>query len=531
MATLAEIRKQYPEYNDMSDADLAEALYQTHYADMPRHEFDQAVGVKPDDVLGFVRGAANVGHNAIDVGFKVNPIMAASDFVTDKLGAPRMQDVLGQSIEGLRRAASSVPGKRPGKLGEFVGATVASAPTWVIPGGPLAQGAAAGYMTSEGKTLADKARDTGLGAAGGYLAGKVIGGLANKFAPEISPEVNALAQEGVSLTPGMVRGGKAMIAEDKAMSKPVLGDKIAQARQKTKETWNLATVNNALKPLGIKLPAEIESGHDAITAAHDVISKAYDAVVPRLAVVGDGDFANALQKSAAEAKLIKPGGSENYSKRFVQTMKEFGITPNMSMQGENLRALHEALGKAAYTAKTAADPYERQFGDALGAVRQSLEDLMVRQGGPLGDALRSVNKAYRGIAVVDDAAARADDGVFNTGDLKRAVVKNDKSVRKNQSAQGKAYMQDWSNASRKVIPAKTPDSGTAGRLMADSIMKQLGGTVQGLGFQADKALVQQFLKAPQEVQSLLRSKLLQLQNAGGPLSGLLAPMMIKEQGN
>ena len=93
MATLAEIRKQYPEYNDMSDADLAEALYQTHYADMPRHEFDQAVGVKPDDVLGFVRGAANVGHNAIDVGFKVNPIMAASDFVTDKLGAPRMQDL------------------------------------------------------------------------------------------------------------------------------------------------------------------------------------------------------------------------------------------------------------------------------------------------------------------------------------------------------------------------------------------------------------------------------------------------------
>lgn len=45
MATLAEIRAQYPEYSDLSDNDLAEGLYRKFYADMPREEFDAKVGL------------------------------------------------------------------------------------------------------------------------------------------------------------------------------------------------------------------------------------------------------------------------------------------------------------------------------------------------------------------------------------------------------------------------------------------------------------------------------------------------------
>lgn len=47
MATLEEIRQQYPQYSDMSDADLAGALHQKFYADMPRDQFDAKMGVKP----------------------------------------------------------------------------------------------------------------------------------------------------------------------------------------------------------------------------------------------------------------------------------------------------------------------------------------------------------------------------------------------------------------------------------------------------------------------------------------------------
>jgi hypothetical protein len=48
MATIAEIRSQYPgAYNDMSDKQLADAMYTKHYSDMPRADFDKKVGIGP----------------------------------------------------------------------------------------------------------------------------------------------------------------------------------------------------------------------------------------------------------------------------------------------------------------------------------------------------------------------------------------------------------------------------------------------------------------------------------------------------
>lgn len=45
MANIAEIRQQYPQYKDMSDADLGAALHKKYYSDMPFAEFSQKVGL------------------------------------------------------------------------------------------------------------------------------------------------------------------------------------------------------------------------------------------------------------------------------------------------------------------------------------------------------------------------------------------------------------------------------------------------------------------------------------------------------
>jgi hypothetical protein len=47
MATIAEIRAQYPQYSDMSDADLAGALHAKFYSDIPRADFDAKIGLTP----------------------------------------------------------------------------------------------------------------------------------------------------------------------------------------------------------------------------------------------------------------------------------------------------------------------------------------------------------------------------------------------------------------------------------------------------------------------------------------------------
>jgi hypothetical protein len=46
MATIAEIRAKYPQYSDMSDAALADALYKKFYSDIPRADFDAKVGLQ-----------------------------------------------------------------------------------------------------------------------------------------------------------------------------------------------------------------------------------------------------------------------------------------------------------------------------------------------------------------------------------------------------------------------------------------------------------------------------------------------------
>jgi len=45
MTTLAEVRSQYPQYSDMPDAALADALHQKFYADIPKDQFYKQVGL------------------------------------------------------------------------------------------------------------------------------------------------------------------------------------------------------------------------------------------------------------------------------------------------------------------------------------------------------------------------------------------------------------------------------------------------------------------------------------------------------
>ena len=47
MPTITEIRQKYPQYNDLSDSDLADKLHAKFYPDMPRDQFDAKVGVGP----------------------------------------------------------------------------------------------------------------------------------------------------------------------------------------------------------------------------------------------------------------------------------------------------------------------------------------------------------------------------------------------------------------------------------------------------------------------------------------------------
>jgi hypothetical protein len=52
MATLAEFRAQNPQYNDMPDAALADALHSKFYADIPKPQFYKQLGLVGADIPG-----------------------------------------------------------------------------------------------------------------------------------------------------------------------------------------------------------------------------------------------------------------------------------------------------------------------------------------------------------------------------------------------------------------------------------------------------------------------------------------------
>jgi hypothetical protein len=68
VASLAEIRAKYPQYDDLSDQALADALHRKFYSDMPREEFDAKIGLSSDAVPppGLVPGSPEYAKWAVE---------------------------------------------------------------------------------------------------------------------------------------------------------------------------------------------------------------------------------------------------------------------------------------------------------------------------------------------------------------------------------------------------------------------------------------------------------------------------------
>ena len=101
--TLAEIRKRYPEYNDLSDQELADAFHSKFYSDMPRSQFDQQIGLAKTaaEPPGFLQ---RTGEIATQMLRQMSPGFAA-------ITAPReqQQGMAVTGISALNTATLGVP--------------------------------------------------------------------------------------------------------------------------------------------------------------------------------------------------------------------------------------------------------------------------------------------------------------------------------------------------------------------------------------------------------------------------------------
>ena len=449
MATIAEIRKQYPEYNDLSDADLADALYTAHYSDMPRSEFNQAIKLNPSQAQGFAEGVFNVAKNIP----KAPNVFDALD--PNNPGRAMEQQTQTTVDDYFERKKAQ--GTSSGALGKFVGGTLASAPIAAI-GGPVTGGMIGGYLTSESPDLQGKLIDTALGGVGGKIGEMVVGGASKALRGVGDEVVKRLQQSGVTVPPGMVYGPGFQRVEGQITHLPVVGPMVERRITKANEQWAQGAVKNVTDILGVKLPPGLSS-RDAVIFADEAVSNAYESVLPKMSGRLDG----ALQKGLAGAAEGLQTAGEGAQKKYATIVQGALRTKNGQFTGRELQMADQTLRQeiADLAGDQTADAVKLRR--ALQGAQSELRLWMERQNPQHAAELRKANEAFRMLLPVDDVASRAPEGKFTPSQLSQASRRYDTSTRKGATRKGEAPQRSYAEAGQKMRTAY-PNSGSATRI-------------------------------------------------------------------
>ena len=336
-------------------------------------------------------------------------------------------------------------------------------------GQSLLAGAAGGAMqpVTEGDFASEKAKQMAGGAAVGGVLGGAAEAAGRALAPKFAPDVQALLDLGVELTPGQMAGGAGKRAEDALSSVPVLGSFIKSGQARSVESFNRAALNLALDPIGKKIPKTVDIGREGIEHAENEIKKAYDDLLPKMVFKADPVFQNDLNNLRTLVQELPPEQANQFERVFANRVEK-RLDPNGVMLGDTLKQVESELSNISRSYKSSSDAAQRQYGTAIDELRNLLRQNLQRSNPEQAEELGKINSAYARFVRVQEASTRrpSSNGVFTPNDLASVVRKTDDRVRKGRFARGSALMQNLSDPATAILPQKVPDSGTAGRLMA-----------------------------------------------------------------
>lgn len=359
MATLAEIRAQYPQYADMPDTVLADALHKKFYADIPRADFDVKIGLKPtapSDIpsrsalttalmapiapfAGLSSGVANVvlgGQRLLGKG--LSALGAADTGTFLQADAARRLAESQATVAPFKQEYPMLTGT--GELISEVGATfplggALAAPLRLIPrAAPLAQAIQTGGFSTgrnlQGATGVARAGDFGVRAAGGAALGGTTAAVIN---PE-DAEVGALTGAGVGVfAPGAVNllaKGMGKLADIRQMPNQLAA---TIARESLGSPEQIAAARAAMQQAeGLGLTAQ-----QALARA-GVVSPSAQATLEK--VIKQSDFPGA--RPAVDTRAAIEAAQESARKSTIQ-----GITPDLTKAINARRAASKPFYEAA----------------------------------------------------------------------------------------------------------------------------------------------------------------------------------------
>lgn len=342
---------------------------------------------------------------------------------------------------------------------------VASTAGRVAVGAGAGAGMAALNPTAEQDIAAAKANQAITGAIGGASVPAVAGALSRVIRPQASApgtQAKMLMAEGVEPTAGQIAGGRVAAAEEKATSIPILGDAISNARQRTIEQFNLAAINRATSPIGVRVE---QTGFEGVKEAGDALSKAYDDVLGNIKAVNFdkqfmGDLQNLKTLTAGLPKDMQDAFNRELNRRFGNRM-----SPAKGMTAQTFKEADSEVGRLARSWLSSDDGLKRQVGTAYLELQSLMRDQVARQHPQYAPRIADINRGWANLVRVENAAkaAKNAEGVFTPAQLNTAIQGAESSVRKRSVARGEGLMQDLARAGQAVIGSKVPNSFTADR--------------------------------------------------------------------
>lgn len=313
----------------------------------------------------------------------------------------------------------------------------------------------------------DKAEQTALGGIAGK-GGQMLGNALSRLtAPVLRPAAQALANLGVSLTPGQMAGGVLQRAENALASLPVVGSLIRNAEKKGIEDFNTGLINKALEPVGAALPPGIPAGREAIGAAQQIASEAYDRALAGVTFKGDAIMAQEMRDLRSLVAEM-PQSHQQQFESIIQNRIMKRMAPTGTMDGQTFKQVESELGFLANGFRASRDMADQQLGSALKQARELGREALERGNPGKRAEIAAANQTYAMLSRIEDASMNraTADGVFTPADLLRSIRANARRTgTRKLFARGDAALQDIAEAGQSVLPQKIPDSGTPERAM------------------------------------------------------------------
>lgn len=523
MATIQDIRKQYPQYNDLSDADLAKALHGKFYSDMPFDDFSTRIGLAPDQPpipktgdfaefeARFKRGEIRPINSDMttmgDMGQQMRkgvvqgitglaalPEMAGS-FLANKT-AHGIDYLRGVPHEPIPQIDTGIP--TPGQIGQsIVDATGIGEPKTTAGRysnrvgqflGTLPVGGPANMLDKTIRTLT-----AAIGTEAGSTAGKgkkllgydlqfpaeIAGGLLGSMAPDVirraitpfpsNPErqrlLGILDDEGVRTTAGQRTG-----TEGLKYAEAELG---GGAAERIAEDQGEQFTAAALRRAGIT---------DANRATPEVMERAFtrlgqqfDDLASRTDVPLDSQLQSDLLDAVVDYQALA-GEVRPAAEQIINRISELANQNNGTLVGAAYKDIRSRISKIMMS--KGADPALKE---AVGNIGDALDDAIERNlSGELLDSWRTTRTQYRNLKTISKAAtaAGAGEGIIPPSAVRSATVRNQGT---DNFSRGRGDLSELSRAGAEIMKP-LPQSGTTPRLMvkgAGVTIPTILGTIAG----------------------------------------------------